>query len=85
MEEAIQNNENNVQEENSTKQIIEEKPLDKKALKREKRYNKIRKRLFKENDIKYEGPLSYRYLRIFAWLFMAFGQIVLLNSLQCCS
>ena len=82
MEEAIQNNENNVQEENSTKQIIEEKPLDKKALKREKRYNKIRKRLFKENDIKYEGPLSYRYLRIFAWLFMAFGQIVLLNSLS---
>lgn len=82
MEEAIQNNENNVQEENSTEQIIEEKPLDKKALKREKRYNKIRKRLFKENDIKYEGPLSYRYLRIFAWLFMAFGQIVLLNSLS---
>lgn len=82
MEEAIKNNENNVQEENSTEQIIEEKPLDKKALKREKRYNKIRKRLFKENDIKYEGPLSYRYLRIFAWLFMAFGQIVLLNSLS---
>ena len=82
MEEAIQNNENNVQEENSTEQVIEEKPLDKKALKREKRYNKIRKRLFKENDIKYEGPLSYRYLRIFAWLFMAFGQIVLLNSLS---
>ena len=82
MEEAIQNNENNVQEENSTEQITEEKPLDKKTLKREKRYNKIRKRLFKENDIKYEGPLSYRYLRIFAWLFMAFGQIVLLNSLS---
>jgi len=82
VEEAIKNNENNVQEENSTEQIIEEKPLDKKALKREKRYNKIRKRLFKENDIKYEGPLSYRYLRIFAWLFMAFGQIVLLNSLS---
>jgi len=82
VEEAIQNNENNVQEENSTKQIIEEKPLDKKALKREKRYNKIRNHLFKENDIKYEGPLSYRYLRIFAWLFLAFGQIVLLNSLS---
>ena len=82
MEEAIQNNENNVQEDNSTEQVIEDKPLDKKALKREKRYNKIRNRLFKENDIKYEGPLSYRYLRIFAWLFMAFGQIVLLNSLS---
>ena len=82
MEETIQNNENNVQEENSTDLVTEDKPLDKKALKREKRYNKIRNRLFKENDIKYEGPLSYRYLRIFAWIFLAFGQIVLLNSLS---
>lgn len=82
MEETIQNNENNVQEENSTELVTEDKPLDKKALKREKRYNKIRNRLFKENDIKYEGPLSYRYLRILAWIFLAFGQIVLLNSLS---
>ena len=82
MEEAIQNNENNVQEEDSTELVKEEKPLDKKALNREKRYNKIRNHLFKENDIKYEGPLSYRYLRIFAWIFLAFGQIVLLNSLS---
>ena len=29
----------------------------------------------KENDIKYRGPLSYRYLRIIAWVCIAFGQL----------
>ena len=29
----------------------------------------------KENDIKYLGPLSYRYIRIIAWLFLAIAQI----------
>ncbi len=28
-----------------------------------------------ENDIKYRGPLSYRHLRIFAWVFLALAQI----------
>lgn len=29
----------------------------------------------KENDIRYQGPLSYRYLRILGWLFMAVAQL----------
>ena len=28
-----------------------------------------------ENDIKYRGPLSYRHLRIIAWIFLALAQI----------
>ena len=47
---------------------------------KEKRYARIRKKLFKENDIHYVGPLSYRALRIFAWICLAVGQVVFLNS-----
>ncbi len=37
----------------------------------------------KENDINYLGPLSYRYLRLIAWLFLAISQIgTVLNVLQ---
>ena len=35
----------------------------------------------KENDIKYQGPLSYRYLRILAWLSMAIAQLGIVFSL----
>ncbi len=31
-----------------------------------------------ENDIKYRGPLSYRWLRILAWLFLIISQVGLL-------
>lgn len=30
-----------------------------------------------ENDIKYKAPLSYRYLRIIAWLFLGIAQLVI--------
>ena len=34
----------------------------------------------KDNDIKYRGPLSYRHLRIIAWVFLAIAQLgVILN------
>lgn len=66
--------------------IAEEKPLNKKEIKqqkktekREKRHAKIRRRIFKD-DIKYQGPLSYRYLRILGWIVFALGQAALLNS-----
>lgn len=47
---------------------------------RQKRLARIKKRLFKE-DIKYEGPLSYRVLRVLAWIFLALGQVVVCMSL----
>lgn len=73
-----------------TEKVVEEKPIEQEVLEeskpklshKEKRYIRIRKRLFKENDIKYLGPLSYRALRILAWICLAFGQIALLNSLS---
>ena len=48
---------------------------------KEARRERLRKKYFKENDIKYQGPLSYRFLRIFAWIAIAIGQVALLNSL----
>ena len=53
------------------------KPLTKK----EKRRDKIKRRLLKEEDIKYQGPLSYCALRIIAWFTIALGQIAFLNAL----
>ena len=54
---------------------------NKKLSHKEKRYERIRNRFFKENDIKYEGPLSYRALRVLEWICMALGQVTLLNSI----
>ena len=34
-----------------------------------------------ENDIKYRGPFSYRWLRIFAWAAIAFAQIAIIMTL----
>ena len=82
MEENIVNNEPLKEQETPSSDVLEEEvSSEKKLTRKEKRYNRIRRHLFKENDIKYEGPLSYRYLRIFAWIFLAFGQIVFLNCI----
>lgn len=68
-------------------EVKEEPTLTKKELavlrrneRREKRYEKIRKKFFKD-DIKYQGPLSYRYLRILGWVAFVLGQLALINSL----
>ena len=52
------------------------KPLTRK----EKRRQKIRNYLFNPKDIRYRGILSYRYLRVFAWLAIAVSQIVILHN-----
>lgn len=69
-------------EENTTTEMTDEniyyetKELPKKDKKRLKLMNK----LLSDNDIKYRGILSYRYLRIMAWIFLALGQYcVVLN------
>ena len=54
----------------------DENPVEKKRRKR----RKIDEYTL-ENDIKYRGPLSYRWLRIFAWLFLILSQIGLLLQL----
>ena len=48
---------------------------------KQKRYDRIRSRLLGPHDIRYRGPLSYRYLRIIAWLSLAIGQILVINAL----
>ena len=68
------------EEVNNVQPVVEEAE-EHKLTHKEKRYARIKKRLFKENDIKYEGPLSYRAIHIIAWLFLAFGQVCLLNSI----
>ena len=59
----------------------ESKETPVKLTRKEKRHNRLRKKYFKEKDIKYRGPLSYRYLRILAWLCLAITQFLILNSL----
>ena len=54
----------------------------KKAERREKRNAKIRKKLLNPEDMKYRGPLSYRYLRGFSWLFIILSQLAFLASLS---
>ena len=67
-------------------EVKEEPTLNKKELaalrkneRREKRHEKIRQKFFKD-DIKYQGPLSYRYLRILGWVAFVLGQLALMNS-----
>ena len=84
LDEEEVNLENNEQEELQVQkdeeylEIKSEKVISKR---KQKRYEKIRRRLCKPDDIKYQGPLSYRYLRIIAWVFVALGQLAFLTSL----
>ena len=72
-----------------TQKVAEEQPVEQEVIvestpklsHKEKRYARIKKKLFKEDDIKYVGPLSYRALRILAWVCLALGQVALLNSI----
>ncbi len=43
----------------------------KKASRKERRYQKLREKMIESPDIKFLGPLSYRHLRLIAWLAMA--------------
>ena len=65
--------------------LVQEEPKEEKApvklTHREKRHNRLRKKFFKDKDIKYKGPLSYRYLRVLAWICLAITQLVMVNAL----
>eukprot|EP00833_Pecoramyces_ruminatium_P008843 jgi/Orpsp1_1/1182875/evm.model.c7180000083009.1 len=39
----------------------------------------IKNKLYKPNDIKYRGPLSYRYLKLLGWICIAISQINIIN------
>ena len=69
-----------VVEETRQEVAVEEKAPTKRELRKEKRHARIKNRLFKETDIKYRGPLSYRALRIIAWVAFALSQFLLFYS-----
>lgn len=50
--------------------------------KREIRKQKLKNRLIRPDDIKYQGPISYRVLRIIAWVLIAIGQLAFLNGVS---
>jgi hypothetical protein len=50
--------------------------------KREIRKQKLKNRLIRPDDIKYQGPISYRVLRIIAWVLIALGQLAFLNGVS---
>lgn len=57
--------------------------LEKKKLSRkEKKINKMRIKLLDPMDIKYRGPLSYRHLRIIAWIAMACAQLLIVSNIS---
>ena len=58
------------------------KRAEKKAARKGKKEAKLKKRFFKPNDIKYQGPLSYRYLRVLAWIALAASQILVFNTVS---
>ena len=51
------------------------------SFRRQRWRERIRKRLMQEKDIKYVGPLSYRYLRIIAWISIFLGQLAFISML----
>ena len=61
-------------------QVLEEKP--KKLPRKERKAQKIRNEVLSETDIKFCGPLSYRGLRIIAWIALAVGQLFMVNSIS---
>lgn len=64
---------------NDNNEIIEE---IKKISFKEKIIERKKKRFFSNKDIKYKGILSYRYLRILAWISIAVAQLILLNNIS---
>ena len=69
---------------------FEAEPLDevpsrkkaKKELKKERKRQKLRFKYLEKPDIKYRGPLSYRHLRMLAWVALAFTQMSTLNTIS---
>ena len=68
-----------IEEEINEEALNSEEP--KKLSRKEKRREKLRQKLLNPNDIKYQGPLSYRYLKIIAWIAIAIGQVAVINAL----
>lgn len=58
---------------------MEPTPMEEKPLKKKRRQNILGRKYLKdftpEKDIKYRGPLSYRHLRIIAWITLTISQI----------
>lgn len=72
-------------EEQQPVEEVEKKPSKRKKRKtarKAKKENRLKKRLFNPVDIKYRGPLSYRWLRVIAWLAIASGQLLILNKVS---
>ena len=75
-----ENSEVIVQEEET--QVQEEIPVvEPKLSRKEKRFEKLKNKILNKEDIKYQGPLSYRALRIIAWLSVMVGQMILFRSI----
>lgn len=60
-----------------SEEVVEEVKLTR----REKRFARLKAKYTNPVDIKYRGPLSFRALRIIAWIVFALGQLIMLNSI----
>lgn len=77
----IENISKEIEESSNDTKAIQADGKKKKISWKEKRKEKLRKRYLNPVDIKYRGPLSYRYLRVIAWMAFAVGQMVMLSTI----
>ena len=68
-------------EENASSEEISQEVVNTEVKKKRRRRRRKIDEYTLENDIKYRGPLSYRWLRILAWLFLIISQIGVLLAL----
>ena len=74
----------NNQEPNSQdlKAILTKSLNEDSSFKAAKRNQRLMNRYLNSIDIKYLGPLSYRHLRLLAWICIALSQIVMINEID---
>lgn len=65
-----------------SRDTINEKVLTRRERRKEKRKAKLQARYLNPVDIKYRGILSYRHLRIIAWIAIAMSQLLVVNAVS---
>ena len=72
--------EDNASQPKTAEDKIDEEPATKEKKSKKRQRRKIHEITF-ENDIRYRGPFSYRWLRIFAWMSIVAAQVALILML----
>ena len=69
-----------MEKQEQVEQVEQTEQVEQVLTRKQKIFKKIRDKVTNPVDMKFRGPLSYRYLRILAWVFFAIGQLYVLNE-----